>query len=92
VTPRKPIRVEYPYQQNGNGTLLGRFERYGLPGLVIGVLFFFVWFNMNTANRVIEKNTEVMIEFKGAVSGMKDALRDNTSAVHQFREERRSRR
>jgi len=74
---------------NGNGNPLVLFGKYGLPGLVIAVLFYFSWFNMNKVSAVVEKNTEAMVEVKGAVGQMKEALRDNTESLSRLREERR---
>lgn len=78
---------------------LAAFGKYGLPGLVIGVLFFFMWMDRNSsredakaAYNVISKNTEVMVEFKGVMNQMKDAMRDNTEEIRRIREERRTRR
>lgn len=74
------------------------FSRYGLPGLVIAVLFFFMWADKKAARedmkeitRVISDNSRVMIQMEGAVVGMKDALKSNTEAVNRLREERRNR-
>ena len=71
------------------------FRRYGLPGLVIAVLFFFMWQDKNAARedmrevtKVISENTKVMQSMQGAVVGMKEALKENTSAINRFREER----
>jgi hypothetical protein len=69
------------FVSNGNGNPLTMFGRYGLPGLVIAVLLYFSWWNMNKVSNVVEKNTEAMVEFKGA-------LKDNTAAVKELRDER----
>jgi hypothetical protein len=77
---------------NGNGNSLpAMFNRYGLPGLVIAVLLYFAWWNMQKVSGVVEKNTETMAEFKGTVSQMSEALKDNTNAINQLRIERRTR-
>ena len=77
---------------NGNANPLAAFGKYGLPGLVIAVLLYFSWWNMNKVSNVVEKNTEAFTEVKGAMGQMKDALKDNTAAINKLREERAERR
>jgi hypothetical protein len=78
---------------------LAAFGKYGLPGLVIAVLFFFMWNDREasredakTAQTVISENTRVMVEFKGVMNSMRDAMRENTDEIRKIREERRMRR
>lgn len=78
---------------------LAAFGKYGLPGLVIAVLFFFMYQDRGDAreaakdsNRIISENTKVQSEIVGVVREMKDALRDNTEEIRKLREERRNRR
>lgn len=75
------------------------FGKYGLPGLVIAVLFFFMWNDREAsredaraAQQVIQENTKVMVEFKSVMNSMKDAMRENTEEIRKIREERRARR
>jgi hypothetical protein len=75
------------------------FGKYGLPGLVIAVLFFFMWTDRNAsredaraAQSVIQENTRVMVEFKGVMTQMKEAMKENTEEIRKIREERRLRR
>jgi hypothetical protein len=77
---------------------LAAFGKYGLPGLVIAVLFFFMWNDRNasredakTAQQVIQKNTEVMVEFKGVMTQMREAMNEYTEEIRKLREERRNR-
>lgn len=75
------------------------FSKYGLPGLVIGVLFFFMYKDREasredarSSNLVIAENTKVQTEIVGMVREMKEALRENTEEIRKIREDRKNRR
>ena len=52
------------------------FHRYGLPGVVIGVLFLFNGGLTYYLIRSIHNNTKAMTEMAEAARGMRDALED----------------
>lgn len=80
------------YFPNGGANPLAIFGKYGLHGLVIAVLLYFSWWNMNKVSGVVEKNTAAWSDNTGAMIQMKDALKDNTHAIQEMRRERMERR
>ncbi len=62
--------------QDNLTAFLFSFHRYGLPGVVIGVLFLFNGGLTYYGIRSMHNNTKAMIEMAEAARGMREALRD----------------
>jgi hypothetical protein len=68
--------TELPKEATGLSAFLGSFHRYGLPGVVIGIQFLIIAYQLHVSTQTNVQITKAMVETTAALIQVKDAIKE----------------